>query len=85
MPLRKRQNNDEIRLLRSFFAHALQVHSIISVPVVNEEGDIERRVFQVLSLENKIITVDPFKDSDDKEGDLGLFNMFVQPYERFAK
>ena len=81
-PLRleqKRKLSPREQLMRQYMAAALKLHDLVSLPVRGQDGTVDVKFFQVLSLRSRNIHVETFHEEGDTEP--LLFEIKVQPYE----
>ena len=76
-PLRESQ---VVKLLRAYLHASLELHDVISLPAMGDEGHIVHLFFQILRLESRPVLIETFSSPSD---DRGLYTCTVQPYSRW--
>lgn len=76
-----RKDNTDVKLMRQYLASTLVQHQFISMPAFSETGQKDAIVFQLLSLEERNILVQTFRDADEEQSH--LYNVSVQIMERW--
>jgi hypothetical protein len=73
--------DEEVKLLRQWFAGCLTVNSFISVPAMAADDTLSMEVFQVLAVQGRSITVKTYED-EVAECET-LMSVSVQPYDQW--
>lgn len=70
--------------MRQYLHATLEVHGIISMPVLGETGLITHMFFQILGLESKPVLMKTIGMPEDDDYEAGLYFCSVQPFSRWS-